>query len=447
MKPNSWILAVFMTVLFVFHAPAEASKITEIETKGGVKVWTSEDKTLPIFSLRLSFEHAGSAYDPKDKPGLAVFVSRMMTEGADELSSRAFHEALEDKAIDIDIGASDDRMSVSLDSLSENAPEAFDLLKKVLHAPRFGKDDVERIRQELLTDLQQMEENPNYVAGRAFSEIAFKGHPYSMPSYGTAESIKAITVDDLKNFYKDHFTKDALIVSLSGDLTQVQVTDFLSQTLDDLPLSSSPVKKADDVDIQEFGTKTISRSVPQTVVIFALPGIKRDDPEFYAAYLMNYTLGGATLTARLGEEIRRKHGLSYYVNTVLDVNEASHILRGGMAVRNEKVNEAIDLLKKNIAAVKDHPITQEELDSAKDYVIGSFPLSLDTNREFAGYMQMMQWFKLGIDYIDKRSDHFRSVTLEQVNKAAERMLNTEKLLIVAVGGESNETRNVEKSGD
>lgn len=446
MKRNNsfWIMAVLGVLLF--HTPAEAAKITEIKTNGGITAWTSEDKTLPIFSLRMSFEHGGSAYDPADKPGLAVFLSRMMTEGAGDLDSRAFHEALENKAIDIDVGASDDRISVSLDSLSENAPAAFDLLRKVLHQPRFDKDDIERIRLELLTDLEQMEENPNYVAGRAFSEIAFKGHPYSTPSYGTSQSIKSITAEDLKHFYNEHFTRDGLVISFSGDLTKAQITEFLSKTLDDMPSRTTQVEKVKDIDIQEFGTKTIARDVPQTVVIFALPGIKRDDPDFYAAYLMNYSLGGATLTARLGEEIRRKNGLSYYVNSFLDVNEASHIMRGGMAVRNEKVAEAIDLLKENIANIKDKPFTQEELDTAKDYVIGSFPLSLDTNREFAGYMQMMQWFKLGIDYIDKRSDHFRSVTLEQVNKAAKRLLNTEKLLIVAVGGEKNETGNIEKSG-
>ncbi|MFO1243439.1 MAG: pitrilysin family protein [Rickettsiales bacterium] len=443
MRANIRILFLLIGVL-VWGSAAQAARIEEIKTDGGITAWMSEDKTLPIFSLRLSFEHGGTAYDPAGKQGLAVFATNAMTEGAGDLDSKAFHEALEEKAISIDVGVNEDRITVSLDSLSEHADDAFALLAKVLKQPRFEKDDVERVRTELLTALNQLQEDPNYAASRAFSETAYKGHPYSQPAYGTPESLATITVDDLKAFHQKHFTKTGLMLSISGDLSKEQVKTLLSKTLDDLPKGEA-IAALPSVDIQEYGTKVINRDVPQTVVGFALPGVTRDDPMFYAAYLMNYSLGGSTLTARLGEDIRRKHGLSYYVNTYLDVNDASHILKGGMAVRNDKVKEAIDLLKKNINSIPDHPFSQEELDSAKDYVIGSFPLSLDTNREFASYMQMMQWYKLGIDYIDKRSDHFRSVTLQQVNDAAKRLLNTKNLLIVAVGGEDKNEKQSQNS--
>lgn len=442
-------IAVSMVALLVIASPAMAGKIDAVKTNAGQVAWTSYDTALPLFSLRLSFDHAGTAYDPKGKEGLAAFASRMMTEGAGDLPSRAFHEALEDKAIDLDAGANEDRLSISLDALSEHRVAAFGLLKKALLSPRFEEADVERVRKELLSELKQVEEDPNYIAGREFDKIAYKDHPYSLPGLGTKESIQAITIEDLKNYMASHVTKAGITISLSGDITQAEAATLLSETLDGLP-EAKEMSSVPEAQLQASGLNMIYYQVPQTVVSFALPGIKRDDPAFYAAYLMNYSLGGGTLTARLGEEIRRKRGLSYYVNSYLDIDEASHIWRGGMAVRNDKAAQAIDLLKKTIEETKQKPFTDEEVKAAKDYVIGSFPMSIDTNREFAGYMQMMQWFNLGINYIDQRSDHFRKVTTKEVNEAAERLLDPKKLLVVAVGGnknngETNEPSNHEKN--
>lgn len=439
-----------MLALLLFYSPvAEAGKIDAIKTEGGQTAWMSHDASLPLFAFRLSFDRSGTAYDPKGKEGLAVFAARMMTEGAGDLSSRAFHETLENKAIDLDVKANEDRLILSLDGLSEHRAEAFDLLGKVLRSPRIEAADVERIRKELLSELKQMEEDPNYMAGRAFDKIAFKDHPYSLPGHGTRKTIAAITAEDLKSYLATHVAKAGITASLSGDISQKEAVALLSSTLDGLP-EGKKTSSVPETELRASGMNRVYYQVPQTVVGFALPGIRRDDPEFYAAYLMNYSLGGGTLTARLGEEIRRKRGLSYYVTTYLDVDEASHLWRGGMAVRNDKADQAIDVLKQTIEETRKKPFTDEEVKAAKDYVIGSFPMSIDTNREFAGYMQMMQWFDLGIQYIDQRSDYFRKVTTKDVNEAAKRLLDPKKLLVVAIGGnknhgETNEPSKLEKN--
>lgn len=421
-------------LLLVFCAalPARAVEVRRVVSPGGIKAWLVEDHRNPIIALEFAFR-GGSALDPVGKEGLANMLSGLLDEGAGELDSRTFQAKLEDLSIRLSFESGMDRFHGSLRTLTENRDTAFDLLRLALSEPRFDSEPVERIRGQIQIGLKQRSEDPASIAGRALRRLLFPEHPYGRPSEGTRESVAALTPADLRGFVDRRFARDNLTVGAVGDITPEALAALLDKSFAGLPENAAPITVREVSAPETGGTVVIERPIPQSVVALGHGGIKRDDPDFYAAYVVNYILGGGGFSSRLYEEVREKRGLAYSVYSYLSPLDHAGLVLGGVATANAGVAESISLIKRQWTSIAEEGPTADELEAAKTYLTGSYPLRLTSSDRIASMLLGIQLEDLGIDYINARNGFIEAVTLEDARRVAARLYRPDALLTVVVG--------------
>jgi zinc protease len=417
----------------VSTASVSAAEIQEVRSPGGITAWLVQEQSIPMLAVEIQFR-GGASLDPAGKEGLANLLSGLLDEGAGDLDSQAFQGHLEDLAISLSFNTGRDGFSGSMRTLTENTDEAFRLLRLSLTEPRFDQDPVERIRSQVITGIRSREQNPGTIVGRTLFEKLYPDHPYGRPSRGTPESVEAITVDDLRAFVERRFAKENLIVGVVGDISAERLAGLLDQAFGDLPeTAENGVSVADVAPVAVGGIEVIRRPIPQSVLMWAMPGIKRNDPDYFAAVLMNRVLGGGSFTSRLYAEVREKRGLAYSVYSAVVPYEHSGIVLGGVGTQNGQLAESLSLIQTEIKKVAREGITAEELEAAKTYTTGAFPLSLTSNARIAGMLVTLQVLDLGIDYLQRRAGLVNQVTLNDVREVAGRLLDVDAMSVVVVG--------------
>jgi zinc protease len=431
------VLAVLVVVIFALglslpSGGARAVEVQRIMTPGGFDVWYNREANIPIISLSVAFR-GGAALDPPGKEGLATLVVGLLNEGAGDMDSLAFQQAITNRAISLSVDAGFDIVSVGMDTISANRVEAFRLLGLALSAPRFDAPAVERVRRQLLSAIAADAKNPRSIATRTWFKTVFPDHPYGRPSDGTAESIAAITVDDLKTFAATRFARDNVVIAAAGNVPADEIAQLVDSALLDLPETSAPIAIAEAA-FNALGRTIVEKlPIPQSVVSFGMPGLKREDPDFYAAYVMNEVLGGGGFTSRLYEEVREKRGLAYGVYSFLNPLDHVGLYLGGVATRNDQVALSIEIIRAEIARLAKDGISDEELTAAKGHLIGAFPLRWDSGGKIARMMVHNQLEGLGIDYFDRRNAIIDAVTTEDIARVAQRLLDPDLMTTVIVG--------------
>ncbi len=413
-------------------APAGAVTVERVTSPNGIEAWLVQDHTNPIIAVEAAFR-GGAATDPAGKAGLANMVSALLDEGAGPHDSQAFQGKLEDLAIGLSFDAGRDTFRGHLKTLTENRDTAFELFRLALTEPRFDKEPVERIRSQIQTILKRELQNPNTVAIREWNRVVFAGHPYASPVNGTPETVAKLTVADLKGWTRKHLARDALVIGVVGDITPEALGPLLDKTFGALPAKAAKVEVPYTTPKAPGRTIVIPRDNPQSVAMFGEGGIKRDDPDWYAAYVMNYILGGGGFSSRLTEEVREKRGLAYSVYSYLMPLDHAAVVMGGVATQNARLAESLNIIKDEWRRMREEGPTPQELDDAKTYLTGSFPLQLDSTVAIAGLLVAMQLDDLGIDYLDKRNGYMEAVSLKDVNRVAKRLLDPARLTTVVVG--------------
>ena len=349
------------------------------------------------------------------------------------MGALAFQKAVIDRAIHLNTNASRDLVTVSLQTLSQNRDEAFKLLGMALSEARFEAAPVERVRAQILNILADEARNPRTIAARTWFGDIFADHPYAQRSNGTEETIRAITAADLKDWARGRFARDNLIVGASGDVAPEEIARLVDIALAGLAAHADATPVPEAVFPASGATQVVRMPLMQSVVVFGMPGLKRDDADFYAAYVMNYILGGGGFTSRLYEEVREKRGLAYSVYSYLAPLQYAGLYMGGVATRNDGVAQTLDIIRAEIARLAETGISAEELSAAKQYLTGAFPLRLDSGNKVAGILVQMQFESLGIDYLDRRNGYMEAVTMADIVRVAKRLLNPERLRVVVVG--------------
>ncbi len=431
---------IFALVVLV-SLPAKAVEIQKIQSPGGIKAWLVEEPSIPIVSMNVAWR-GGASLDPVDKAGLAYLASSTMDEGSGDYDSKAFQETLSDLAIQLGFDASKDSFSGSLKTLSENTEEAFRLFGLAVTDPRFDNEPVERIRGQIMSSLNRKLSDPGSLAGRAWFELAFGDHPYSLPSEGTLESIAAVTREDLVTFAETRLGKDNMVIGVVGDISATELGPLLDKTFGALPDKAGVSIVPQTVPLQEAAIKIIPQEIPQSVVVFGGQGLKRDDPDYYAAYVLNYILGGGSFQSRLTEEIREKRGLVYSVYTYLYPMKSAGLQMGGFGTSNATVKTALELVETELERIRAEGVTEEELAAAKTYLNGSFPLSLSSNDRIADILVAMQFSNLPAEYLNDRPQLINAVTQEDIKRVAQKLLDPDKLIVVVAG----KPENLEASG-
>lgn len=429
------IVIVFAAWLMCTSTPAWATHVQEVTSPGGFKAWLVEEHALPLVAVRIAFRGAGSAYDPPGKEGMAAFVSAMLMEGAGDMDSHAFNVALENSAIQLNFGIDEDSFRASTESLSEYKEDAFSYLSLALTRARFDDSAINRVRRQILSVLAQQEHEPAYIVRRQWEQMAFGKHPYSNPTLGTESSVAAITKSEMQDFMYRHLTRDNLLIAVVGDITPDELKQLMDKHLTKLPQKYAPEVKIEETQLPaRTEQKVIENDIPQTMVLFGAGALKRDDPMYYASYVMNEILGGSgALTSKLGVAIREKRGLAYSVYTQITPLAHAAYWRGGLATRNGKVGEALSVLRSELKEFSEKGPTDAELADAKDHIMGSFVLALDSNGAIASYLISMQLYDLGMDYLDKRNGYIEAVTREQVREVARMLVNPDRMTVTLVG--------------
>lgn len=445
MRANLSFCRVGFLLLFCCSA-SYAAPVQEVKTPGGFTAWLIEEHTVPAIAVSVAFKEAGSARDEPGKEGRVALLAQLMLEGAGDLNTHAFTAALDERAIRMRFFADEDLFRGSMETLSDMREDAFRLFGLALAAPRFDADSIERAREKARTDLARLMESPNYILRRAFRAQAFPSHPYGRPPYGTPESIAALAREDFVRFRERYLTRANLLIAVVGDITADDLAALLDRHFASLPKDFAPADGIADITVPPPGKpRHIARDIPQTLVMFGLQGIKRSDPRYLDAYVLNHILGGGgSLISRLGREIREKRGLAYYASSDIDPMLHGALIDGSFATRNDAVAEALRVLRDTIRDVHKNGVTQKEMDDAKRYITGSFPLSLDSNPEVAGFLIAMQLHGLGRDYLERRNALMQKVTRADVNVLAKELLDPARLHVVLLGNPKELGEEVQK---
>ncbi len=430
------IAAIMLLGQFPLVNISSAVEIQQFTTPKGIKVYLVENYTSPLITVSFSFA-AGAAQDPKGKEGVSRLLAAMLDEGSGEMSSEEFQAKAEELGADISYNAGRDNFTGSIQMLARYSQESFELLRISVNEPRFDKQPIERMRQAILLGLERAKNNPQSIAAKALRAAVFGQHPYARSNKGNIEAIAAITRDDLVAMHKNLFVRQGMVIGVVGAIASDELAEKIDMVFAPLPQKSEQPTIAEAQ--PKFG-ETIRKhmDIPQSIISMALPGLKRSDPEFFAAYIANHILGGGTFSSRLYEEVREKRGLAYSVYAHLATYTHGAFTIVGSATSNERVEDAIRVIRNEIKKMAQDGPTPAELEAARKYIIGSYAIrNLDTSIKVAGVLVAIQQINLGIDYIDRREEIINAVTLDDVKKVAARLLSVEPTLVI-VGPENSE---------
>ena len=411
---------------------SRASKVQVVTADCGVRAWLVEDYAVPIVTIDFSFR-GGALQDQPGRAGTATMFSALLDEGAGDLDSEAFHRALDDKAIEISFSADRDVLTGHMRTLARETAAAFGLLSLCLNQPRLEDSAIERIRGQLIAGLKQEINDPDSLAAKAFRAAAFPGHPYGSPVRGELDTVARIEHADFVRFLKDSLARDNVRIACVGAIDAPTLAKEIDRAFAGLPVHAT-LAACPDVTMAGVGTvKVVDVDLPQTTLRFGRPGIARRDPDFMTGMVVNHILGGGVFSARLFKEVREKRGLAYSVYTQLATYNHTNFLMGSTSTKNERALESLQVISEQIRSLGRDGPSEDELDKARKYLVGSFALRFDTSSKIANQLVQLQVEGFDIDYLDKRNALIEAVTMDEARRVAARLYGDGSLLVTAAG--------------
>lgn len=428
----------FALLLLLLPLAAQAAvNIQRWQTPEGTQVLLAERHENPIVDVQISFKGAGSVSNPEGKGEVAEFTAALLTGGTKKLDEESFKEQADDLAAAISSDSSEEGAGLTLRSLSKpsNLTPAVNLLNQALTQPKFDAAVFERIRKQAVTALQQQESDPGFIANRALTRLNYPGHPYGRPAQTSVESIRKVTLHDIRAFYRNHYSKNNAVVAVVGNINRQQTEALVRQALNGLPARSGKTGAVPAVPAHSAGQHNIPFAGEQAQIMMGMPLIKRHDPDYYALVAGNYTLGGGGFDSRLMKELRDKHGYTYGASSSLAPAAEAGPLTIGFSTQKANAAAALAAARKVVADFAANGPTEEELQQAKANITGSFPLRFDTNAKLLGYLSLIGFYNLPDDYLEAYPKAVSALTAEQVKAAWQRRVKTENMNIVVVGAE------------
>jgi zinc protease len=411
--------------------PALASSPRTLDIGPNETVWFEEDHTVPMVAVTIALP-AGSAYDPANKPGLAAFAAYMLNEGAGDLTSEQFQDEIANRAIQLSMTPDRDWLVVSVSALSGQTKDAFRLLALALQRPRFDADAVERIRAQMLQSIVQDASDPAAVASDRFYKVYFGDHPYAHSIGGDAPGLRAVRPADLKSFAATHWVKGGAKITVSGDIDAATLNVLLKSVFDPLP-ATVPTPPAPVAHVGRTGETVVSMAVPQPTAVFGLPGLARSDKDYLAGYVANYVVGGGGFSSRLTDEVRVKRGLTYGISTGFSDYRNGGLVLGTVATRQDAMESSLAVVRKVLAAYAASGPTQAELDDAKTYLTGSYPLAFASNAGISSQLNAFERSGLPLSYVARRNGLIAALSLADIKRVAARLFDPRRMTVV-IGG-------------
>jgi zinc protease len=401
----------------------------------GLVVVTSEQKALPMVTLSLLIE-AGSRFEPAGREGLANLAAELLTYGTKNRTALQISDTLDFLGATLSTGCSEEAATVSLTLLKKDMDQGLQLLAEILTASVFPPQEIDRQKQSIIAAIRAQEEQPGHIAEVKFMEALFPKSPYGRPVEGTEESVKRIDREGLIEFYQKYYRPNRAILTVVGDVSDQEILDRLGRAFRSWEKGAPPTEASPVPAPGPAALIKVNKDLTQANIIIGHEGVPRSHPDYYAIQVMNYVLGGGGFSSRLTDSIRNERGLAYSVYSAFQPEKYAGSFEVAMQTRNESAGEAIRVAIEELRKIRERGVTEAELQEAKDYLIGSFPLRLDTNRKVANFLSQVEFFALGLDYPDRYPDIIRRVSREDVLRVARQYLQPEKLIVVVVANQA-----------
>jgi zinc protease len=430
------LLALAMALVILAPAHADATPSGPVAHRevlpNGIVLLVAERPAVPIVAVRL-YHRAGASWDPPGQAGLANLTGALLTRGTAKRSGTELDSAIEFVGGRLEAWAGRDGMTVSLSVLRKDLALGLDLVQEVVRQPTFPEAEFTRKVGEILASIQRAEENPQGVAARALSRLVYPSHPYGVPVEGTRESVAALTRDDVVRFHRERVRPDATLIAVVGAITVDEARREVmarfgswarpSTASGPVPQPATPAPPK---------TEQIARDLTQATIFFGRQAIDQKDPDYFALSVASYILGGGS-ASRLYERVREQGGLAYSVGTFVSPAKYGSSFGVTAQTRTAEVARVIDIVRDELDRMRREPVTDLELELARAYLIGSFPLRLDTSSKVADFIIGVEEMGLGLDYADRYRERVGRVTAADVQRAAARFFAPDAFSRVVVG--------------
>jgi zinc protease len=430
MRRSSLLLLLCLYSLGVAAVPT----IQTWQTSRGVPVYFVETRQLPMLDLQVVFD-AGSVRDPADKRGVSQLSNSLLSQAADGLSADQISFEFERLGAEFGARSGFDSAAVSLRSLSDESKltPALDTLQKVITSPDFIQSDLERHKNRVLVGLQRKQQSPGTLASEAFEAAIYQQHPYAFPNEGSAESLATINSSDLVNFHNEYYTASNAMITLVGDIDRSRAEAIAEAVTQGLPQGTRP---SPPPDVQMSGTGELIK-IPhpssQVHILIGQTGMRYEDKDYFPLLVGNHILGGGGLVSRLFEEVREKRGLSYSASSFFAPRRDAGPFLARIQTRADQAEEGLSVLRQTIADFVQTGPTAKELTAAKRNLTGGFPLRIDSNSKISGYLSVIGFYGLPLDYLDRFNDRIEAVTVEQIKDAFQRRIDVNRFVTVLAG--------------
>lgn len=423
------ILLTIALIIWPAFAFAGVLNIQPLKTPKGITVWLVEDHALPITALSFAF-HSGTR-DPLEKQGVSQLLSNTLDEGAGDMDSKTFQSALRDNAIDLSFSAGRDSFIGNLRTLNRHRDEALRLLKLALLSPRFDAEAVERMKQANLMRIRSSMTDVDWIAARIANDRIYKGHPYAMNTGGTLSTMGALTPQDLREARARHFSRNLLVVGLTGDITKEDAIRIVDDVFGDLPEKVQTAAIADVSMPKAEKPVFYAKEAPQTTLSMTWPGIDVHDPDYYAAVVMDYIFGGGGFASRLMTEVREAKGLTYGIYSNLSNLDHADRFSIGASMLPENVKPTIETVKTIAASMRDADVSGETLQAAKDYLTGSMPLDFSSTSRIANVLVALQIGERPVGALDEYVGKINAVTSADIKRVAARIFSVDPIVVLS----------------
>jgi zinc protease len=401
----------------------------------GVTIVSKRTRTTPAVTLHANVA-AGSSSDPTDTPGVAHFASRTIDRGSDRHSADDIADQLDGRGVSLSVSVGRHALSLACTCLIEDFDVILSLLAEIITAPTFPAVEVDRRRGEIITLIRQDEDSPAAVATDGLMAMLYgESHPYGRPVRGSVATAEQIDRSVLQRFHRHHVAPSALTLAIVGDVDSARAVDTATSAFGGW--TAPPAEAAVWPPVPTAGGRR-ARTIPmmnksQTDIAYGFTSIERSDPAFYAYSLMNNILGQYSLGGRLGDSIRERQGMAYYVSSSLDANVIAGPLMIRAGVNPSNVERAVHSIDVELRALLTDGPTAQEVSESKQYLIGSLPRMLETNAGIANFLQTIERFRLGLDYDVRMPGLLNQITRDEVHEAARRVLDPAKATVVVAG--------------
>ncbi|MFQ5692632.1 MAG: M16 family metallopeptidase, partial [Nitrospinota bacterium] len=370
------VLAILASAAFAGSDASPKPLATRTVLSNGMVLLHSEQRSLPLVTVRITFQ-AGSFVEPADKAGLASLTARLLTEGTKTHSGARLAEAIDALGGRIGFDADRDTASGGITVLRSDLEEGLGLLAEMILQPTFPENEFRRKVKQTIGAIERSLQNPAAEAGVAFRKALYGAHPYGRRVSGTVKTLRSLTREDVVRFHRAYYRPEGAIVAVVGDVSLEEARDLLERVFAGWSGSPPPVRPVPE---PAFPGKRkvikIQRPVAQARILFGHPGIRRDNPDYYAVRVMNYILGGGGFESRILKAIREERGLAYSAWSYFSFGRQAGAFQAGLGTKNESANRALDELFTQIRRIREEPVTEKELEDAKAFITGSFPLRL-----------------------------------------------------------------------